>query len=155
MTEPPYRSPGAPLILPEKAIEVPTVADKRYLLDAVAIHNGTTIDPAMHEKRYTQILGVIIESMDEVIQLTSRGIDCTMYFDVPYLRSELVEGKENCQHCRKEWGVFVERLKESFSQKGWYLYIGLTDSVFQPWDFAFWRKTRMVQLTSAISLKPL
>jgi len=154
MSDNPCRAPGA-TVLPTKVVEVPSTTDKRHLLDAVAVNNGTTINQAMHEQRFLKILEELVEGMDHIIQRSSMGLRDAYYFTVPYLRSELVEGKVDCAQCRKEWDELDARLRETFKAKDWDLSIGLVDRTFQPWDLAFWRKSRMVGLVAIVTLKSL
>lgn len=153
----PYReNDGSIMVSPQKPIEVPHVSEKLSLLDSIkASRNGDTIDPEMHEKRFQMIQEDIIESMDHIIQRCAQGQSDMYYFKLPYLRSELVDGDIRCTNARNEYKRLTTRIQRSFEEKGWYMYLDLTNAVFQPWDFWFWKPVRQVTLWTTITLKPL
>jgi hypothetical protein len=156
MSDNPYRAPGETLVLPANPTEVPSVIDKRSLLDSIkAANNGTSIDPVMHEQRYNLILKELIGSMDYIIQRTALGINDPYHFAVPYLRAELVDGDISCPPCKEEWKTLKQRLIDTFREKDWYLYVDFSIAFSQPWDIKFWRTDRHVVLRSLIDIKPL
>lgn len=154
----PYRENSAiTVVSPRKPVEVPSVSDKRALLDSIAASgNGDTIDPEMHEKRFQMIQEDIIESMDHIIQRTTKSENDWYYFKVPYLRTELVDGGINCENVRNERKRIKQRLIELFLHKGWDLYCyDFSISPFQPLDLWFWQSTRTVKLWSIITIKAI
>lgn len=153
----PYRENSAiTVVSPRKLIEVPSVSDKRALLDSIAASgNGDTIVPEMHEKRFRMIQEKIIKYMDHIIQMTAQSKRDFYFFKLPYLRSELVDGDIHCDNARNEWKRIKERLTVSFAEKGWVLYFDLSVASFQPFDLWFWQSKRTVKLRSIVIIKQL
>jgi hypothetical protein len=150
----PYRNPGE-IILAAKtssSMEIPQASEKKDFISAVkAGLICSNIDPVMREKRLTTVREFILRRLNKITTETIMNDTTDYYYNIPtvFLRCEITRHSLN-QEC-----VYLNtKLREEFAAKGWKLYISLSESVIQPWDWKFWRQERVVILFTSLDLEP-
>lgn len=149
----PYRNPGEIIIAANNtAMEIPPASEKKNFVDAVKaglIHGSA--DPVMREQRLVTVREFILRHMNKIVveTIVDDKSDWHYYIPTTFLRSETTK-----HSLMQECAYLNNKLRQEFAAKGWNLYIDLSESVIQPWDWKFWRQERVVNLFTILTLEP-
>lgn len=150
----PYRNPGEIILAANTIMEIPTPHEKQNLIFAVKTMVNSAdaqFNPVMREKRLSVAREFILRRMDKIITETARDVrdDWYYYIPVPFLRDQF-DKRFLIQEC----DYLSDKLRTEFAEKGWDLYIKLSKSAMQPWNWKFWKQEKTVILFTILTLKP-
>lgn len=148
----PYRNPGEIILVAKtsSSTEIP-LASENFVNAVKAGLIYSSIDQVMREQRLVTVREFILRNMNKIVAETIQDdkSDWHYYIPVLFLRSETTKHSLN-QECE----YLNNKLRQEFAEKGWKLYINLSESVIQPWDWKFWKQELVVNLHTILTLEP-
>lgn len=133
-------------------MEIPPASEKKDFVNSVkAGLIYSNIDPVMREKRLVAVREFILRNMNKIVieTIANDQSDWHYYIPVLFLRREITK-----HSLKQECAYLNNKLRQEFAAKGWKLYIDLSESVIQPWDWKFWKKDLVVNLSTILTLEP-
>ena len=149
----PYRNPGEIILAANNtAMEIPPASEKKDFVNSVkAGMIYSDIDLVMREQRLVAVREFILRNMNKIVieTVANDHSDWHYYIPVLFLRSETTK-----HSLKQECAYLNNKLRQEFAAKGWKLYIDLSESVIQPWNWKFWKKDLVVNLSTILTLEP-
>lgn len=130
-------------------MEIPTAPQNLTSFVNGEVFSGK-IDLVMREKRLAAVREFILRHMNKIVVDTAmeNTDDYHYYFELPFLREEIDKHSLGI-----ECYYLNRKLQKEFAEKGWKLYIKLSEAVNQSLDWKFWKNERRVRMYTILELR--